>query len=161
MSIHDLPLEPKVLRSQVWLFIAYIVPQPRKPLPSEQKYRTLDENGKLTSPQDLPSWMDSAKEKWAESKEKNESFDPHKYVEAPEVFITLVIPAYNEEKRLLGMLEEKQINKGIIVFPGNMTPSARKVSCTTRLFASHYLAASLTGYSRYGSSIPSRRVFRS
>ena len=29
--------------------------------------------------------------------------------------------------RLLGILEEKNIQRGIIVFPGNMTPSARKV----------------------------------
>jgi len=30
-------------------------------------------------------------------------------------------------RKLLGILEEKSINKGIIIFPGNMTPSARKV----------------------------------
>lgn len=29
--------------------------------------------------------------------------------------------------RMLGILEEKNIQQGIIVFPGNMTPSARKV----------------------------------
>lgn len=31
------------------------------------------------------------------------------------------------ESRLLGILEEKSIQRGIIIFPGNMTPSARKV----------------------------------
>ncbi|KAI0077887.1 DNA-directed RNA polymerase RPB5 subunit [Panus rudis PR-1116 ss-1] len=30
-------------------------------------------------------------------------------------------------RKLLGILEEKAIQRGIIVFPGNMTPSARKV----------------------------------
>ncbi|KII89786.1 hypothetical protein PLICRDRAFT_108577 [Plicaturopsis crispa FD-325 SS-3] len=30
-------------------------------------------------------------------------------------------------RKLLGILEEKSIQRGIIVFPGNMTPSARKV----------------------------------
>ncbi|EIW57363.1 DNA-directed RNA polymerase RPB5 subunit [Trametes versicolor FP-101664 SS1] len=30
-------------------------------------------------------------------------------------------------RKLLGILEEKAIQQGIIVFPGNMTPSARKV----------------------------------
>ncbi|TFL04134.1 DNA-directed RNA polymerase RPB5 subunit [Pterulicium gracile] len=30
-------------------------------------------------------------------------------------------------RKLLGILEEKRISRGIIVFPGNMTPSARKV----------------------------------
>lgn len=31
-------------------------------------------------------------------------------------------------RRMLGILEEKNIQQGIIVFPGNMTPSARKAS---------------------------------
>lgn len=35
--------------------------------------------------------------------------------------------------RLLGILEEKSIQRGIIVFPGNMTPSARKVRRIDRL----------------------------
>ena len=35
--------------------------------------------------------------------------------------------AYAHVSRLLGILEEKSIQRGIIVFPGNMTPSARKV----------------------------------
>ncbi|KAG2362764.1 RNA polymerase [Suillus spraguei] len=30
-------------------------------------------------------------------------------------------------RKLLGILEEKSIMRGIIIFPGNMTPSARKV----------------------------------
>ncbi|THH27416.1 hypothetical protein EUX98_g6775 [Antrodiella citrinella] len=30
-------------------------------------------------------------------------------------------------RKLLGILEEKTISQGVIVFPGNMTPSARKV----------------------------------
>jgi len=50
--------------------------------------------------------MDRAKEKWFEAKEKNEPFNAHKYVDPAGVFMTLVIPAYNEEKRLIGMLEE-------------------------------------------------------
>lgn len=32
---------------------------------------------------------------------------------------------------MLSILEEKKIHRGIIVFPGNMTPSARKVSRLT------------------------------
>jgi len=30
-------------------------------------------------------------------------------------------------RKFLGILEEKQIKRGVIIFPGNMTPSARKV----------------------------------
>ena len=40
-------------------------------------------------------------------------------------FELLLIPTF---ARLLSILEEKSIQRGIIVFPGNMTPSARKVS---------------------------------
>lgn len=84
----------------------FVVPYPRKPLPAEQKYRTLDKEGKLTAPKDLPSWMEAAKKKYLEAKEKNQPFNAHKYVDRAEVFMTLVIPAFNEEKRLIGMLEE-------------------------------------------------------
>ena len=37
------------------------------------------------------------------------------------------LPLTRSFGRLLGILEEKNIQRGIIVFPGNMTPSARKV----------------------------------
>lgn len=90
----------------LWLFTIFIVPYPRKPLPSEKKYRTLDKDGNLTSPKELPSWMDAAKMKWLEAQQSNQEFNPRKYVERAEVFMTLVIPAFNEEKRLIGMLEE-------------------------------------------------------
>ena len=83
-----------------------MVPYPRRSLPSEKKYRTLDKDGKLTAPKDLPSWVDAAKLKYLEAKSKSQPFNAHKYVEPAEVFMTLVIPAFNEEKRLLGMLEE-------------------------------------------------------
>jgi DNA-directed RNA polymerase I, II, and III subunit RPABC1 len=46
-------------------------------------------------------------------------------------FVTIVTSAlccaHAPFVRLLGILEEKSIQRGIIVFPGNMTPSARKV----------------------------------
>lgn len=82
------------------------MPRPRKPLPSEKKYRTLDLHGHLTDPQDLPSWQDSAKGKYYAAKEKGEHIDPYKEMDAAEVFMTVVVPAYNEAKRLGPMLEE-------------------------------------------------------
>lgn len=83
-----------------------MVPYPRRPLPSEKKYRTLDKDGKLTEPKDLPCWVDEAKRKWLDAKAKSQEFNVQKYVQPAQVFMTLVIPAYNEEKRLIGMLEE-------------------------------------------------------
>jgi hypothetical protein len=46
------------------------------------------------------------------------------------MFIFLIHPLFFTNEilaGLLGILEEKSIHRGIIVFPGNMTPSARKV----------------------------------
>ena len=43
----------------------------------------------------------------------------------------------NLDCRLLTILEEKSIQRGIIVFPGNMTPSARKV-CSRAFWGFNY-----------------------
>jgi DNA-directed RNA polymerases I, II, and III subunit RPABC1 len=43
------------------------------------------------------------------------------------VTMSALFSTYAQSSRLLGILEEKSIQRGIIVFPGNMTPSARKV----------------------------------
>lgn len=50
--------------------------------------------------------MDEAKRQWLAAREKNEQFNVHENVEPAEVLMSLVIPAFNEEKRLIGMLEE-------------------------------------------------------
>ncbi|KZT29705.1 DNA-directed RNA polymerase RPB5 subunit [Neolentinus lepideus HHB14362 ss-1] len=57
-------------------------------------------------------------------------FTNHRHNPQDQIFIF-----FSEEKsvgvktmrKLLGILEEKSIQRGIIIFPGNMTPSARKV----------------------------------
>lgn len=82
------------------------MPFPRLPHPSEKKYKTLDKDGRLSEPRDLPCWVDEAKRQWLAAKEKGGKFNAHENVEPAEVLISLVIPAYNEEERLLGMLEE-------------------------------------------------------
>ncbi|KAL4884157.1 nucleotide-diphospho-sugar transferase [Aspergillus karnatakaensis] len=68
-------------------FLLYLVsPVPRPPLPQETTYRTIAKDGSITEPQPLPSWQDNQ--------------------DSPELFISLVVPAYNEKDRLGGMLEE-------------------------------------------------------
>ncbi len=63
-------------------------------------------DGKTSSPLPLPCWYDkhvALKEMASRGKiTREEAFQ----VEAAEVFVTLVVPAYNEELRLSGMLEE-------------------------------------------------------
>lgn len=46
--------------------------------------------------------------------------------------------------RLLGILEEKSIQRGIIVFPGAMTPSARKVGFVPHAFAANLIFSRLS-----------------
>ncbi|RMZ75290.1 hypothetical protein DV738_g5550, partial [Chaetothyriales sp. CBS 135597] len=72
----------------IWL-VSLVAPVPRPPRRSEKTFRTVDQAGKLTEPEALQDSLDLAAE-----------------IEPADVFMTLVIPAYNEEKRLTGMLEE-------------------------------------------------------
>jgi dolichyl-phosphate beta-glucosyltransferase len=64
------------------------------------------ENGKKSQPQPLPCWYDNhvtLKEMAAENRiPADEAFQ----VADAEVFMSLIVPAYNEEERLPGMLEE-------------------------------------------------------
>ncbi|CDM36045.1 CAZyme family GT2 [Penicillium roqueforti] len=77
------------------LFIFFVAPVPRKPLPEEKKYRTLAKDGSVTDPEPLPCWLESHTKKST----------PHTIAPA-ELFMSVVVPAYNEEDRLTGMLEE-------------------------------------------------------
>jgi dolichyl-phosphate beta-glucosyltransferase len=65
------------------------------------RYRTLAEDGQITKPRQLPCWQDS----WERARKQT----PNKRdlpIEKSDVFMSVVVPAYNEEERLLGMLEE-------------------------------------------------------
>ena len=84
------------------------VPSPRPSLRSEKTYRTVDHAGNVTEPEPLPSWYDKLALKLAKSREEDDEkdIDLAAEIEAPEVLVTLVVPAFNEELRLTGMLEE-------------------------------------------------------
>lgn len=86
------------------LFI--LAPTPRSPYESEKTYITTTPSGSISSPKPLSCWHDS----WLAYKKKCQAAgDFEKYVGAiddAEVEMSVVIPAYNEEKRLEGMLEE-------------------------------------------------------
>lgn len=83
---------------QFYVLLWLVAPIPRKSLPEEQKYRTLAKDGSVTK-QSLPCWFDS----WASTKREIPHGGP---MEAAELFMSVVVPAYNEEDRLAGMLEE-------------------------------------------------------
>ena len=79
----------------LYSLLLLVSPKPRVPTPSEKLYTALSEDGFKTQPQPLPCWVDRR------SRENEE--EP---IEPAELFMSVVIPAYNEEDRLIGMLEE-------------------------------------------------------
>ncbi|PYH41702.1 dolichyl-phosphate beta-glucosyltransferase [Aspergillus saccharolyticus JOP 1030-1] len=85
----------------VYVTLYAVAPIPRKPYPEEKQYRTLTKDGAITEPQELPCWQDA----WDAKKRPGRILD-NPSVEEPELFLSLVVPAYNEEDRLGGMLEE-------------------------------------------------------
>ncbi|PGH13931.1 hypothetical protein AJ79_03346 [Helicocarpus griseus UAMH5409] len=76
------------------LFI--VAPRPRPPFPQEKRYQTIAEDGSVTETRPLPCWQDRL----------GYPTDDARKMEKAELFMSVVVPAYNEEDRLVGMLEE-------------------------------------------------------
>lgn len=87
----------------VVLFIA--APFPREPLAPEKCYITLDAQGAPTKPKPLPCWQDKLHTQRHKS-EKLDSVAEASGLEEAELFMSVVVPAYNEEARLVEMMEE-------------------------------------------------------
>ncbi len=99
------------LRSQVYILLHLIAPKPRAPFPSEKTYLTTNPDGTTSSPKQLPCWYD----RWLAQGKLNEKYPtiPDGFpvpdtgaIEPAEVEMSVVIPAYNEEERLVPALEE-------------------------------------------------------
>nr|OQO30217.1 hypothetical protein B0A51_01365 [Rachicladosporium sp. CCFEE 5018] len=84
----------------------FLAPVPRPARTSEKQYITVDASGRTTAPQPLPCWHDNhlALRQMARQGQIPPS-EANQITEA-ELFMTLVVPAYNEQHRLSGMLEE-------------------------------------------------------
>lgn len=63
-------------------------------------------NGHISEPRDLPCWVDTWRAKKEIAKKKGSKLNRFIKPDDPEVFLSVVVPAYNEEARLGGMLEE-------------------------------------------------------
>ncbi|KAI9885191.1 MAG: hypothetical protein M1823_003031 [Watsoniomyces obsoletus] len=96
-----------------YLVLCVIAPVPRAPLASEKRYVTVDPNADVTPPRSLPCWLDE----WTTRREATRGRptpqagiesekDIDEAIEPPEVFLSVVVPAYNEESRLPAMLDE-------------------------------------------------------
>ena len=87
--------------AQFYITLYTVAPVPRKPFPEEKKYRTLLKDGSITEPLQLPCWQDAL-----DARKRPGRILNHSSMEDADLFISLVVPAYNEEDRLGGMLEE-------------------------------------------------------
>ena len=89
----------------------FFAPVPRPPRQSEKQYITILPDGSRSPPRELPCWIDRwSAEKEAEKKKvgqgKKVVVPTQTPIEDAELFMSVVVPAYNEEERLTGMLEE-------------------------------------------------------
>ncbi|KAL9097511.1 MAG: hypothetical protein Q9165_000407 [Trypethelium subeluteriae] len=91
----------------LYLTLYLVAPVPRPPYPSEKTYTTILPDGSRSPPQPLPSWLDShvARKNLARRKHSAKLLEDIP-VDPASVFVSVVVPAYNEETRLAGMLEE-------------------------------------------------------
>lgn len=60
----------------------------------------------MTEPEPLPCWYDDILQKHAKARSEGKEIELEQEIEPAEVFMTVVVPAFNEEDRLTGMLEE-------------------------------------------------------
>lgn len=85
--------------AQLYLTILAIAPIPRGEYPSEKRYVTSQSSGQRSSPQLLPAWYDE----WEEQHLRHAGAEQ---IAPAKLYMSVVIPAYNEEQRLPSMLEE-------------------------------------------------------
>jgi len=93
-------------RLQLYTLLYFVAPIPRPTRPSEKTYKTILPNGKASEARQLPSWLDRWRARKELEKGEDGSGQSQREVEEPEIFMSVVVPAYNEEARLTGMLEE-------------------------------------------------------
>lgn len=106
-----LVLTVAVLLSKAYTILHIVAPKPRDSFPSEKKYLTTKPGGGVSEARPLPCWYD----RWFAERQLSEStsagsdaFDVPDtgHIEPAEVEVSVVIPAYNEEKRIVPALEE-------------------------------------------------------
>jgi len=91
---------------QFYLALFIVAPIPRPPLSSERTYQSIDANGETGNTRQLPCWQDAYDARKLAAQGKADKADENCEIEESEVFVSLVVPAYNEEERLGTMLKE-------------------------------------------------------
>ncbi|KAF1991085.1 glycosyltransferase family 2 protein [Aulographum hederae CBS 113979] len=90
----------------VYVAVFIVAPDPRPPRRPEKTYVTILPDGNVSESKQLPCWQDQwrAKKELARRQRKEDSAVDT--IDEGEIFMSVVVPAYNEERRLGGMLEE-------------------------------------------------------
>ncbi|KAL9133310.1 MAG: hypothetical protein Q9175_005512 [Cornicularia normoerica] len=89
-----------------YLALFIVAPVPRPPLRSETTYRTIEPSEYTGEARALPCWQDKYNAQTEAARRRGDSTETDLHVEEPEVFMSLVVPAFNEEERLGIMLTE-------------------------------------------------------
>ncbi|OAA60767.1 Glycosyl transferase, family 2 [Cordyceps fumosorosea ARSEF 2679] len=99
----------------LFVLLHLVAPKPRAPFPSEKTYITSAPNGAPTAPRPLPCWYDRwfAERRLSKTRSASASADADPTaipdtgaIEPAELLLSVVLPAYNEEDRILPTLEE-------------------------------------------------------
>ncbi len=94
----------------LYLVLLFVAPKPRLPFPSEKTYLTSHPSGTPVSRQ-LPCWYD----RWLSERQLSAATNKKRDVaglidsatiEPAELAMTIIVPAYNEEQRILPALDE-------------------------------------------------------
>lgn len=91
---------------QFYIFLYIVAPTPRDILRSETTYRHIESNGSVSSSKSLPYWKSIFDQHKRLARERGDLSDSNVGIEDAEVFMSLVVPAFNEENRLGIMLRE-------------------------------------------------------
>ncbi|MCJ1234449.1 dolichyl-phosphate beta-glucosyltransferase [Varicellaria rhodocarpa] len=90
----------------LYLTLFIVAPIPRAPTQAEKIFRHIEPDGKISTAKQLSCWQDVYNAQKHTAQRKGDFSDTGIEIEKPEIFMSLVIPAYNEEDRLGIMLSE-------------------------------------------------------
>lgn len=90
----------------MYLAVFIVAPIPREPLPSEKVYKSIGPSGRVNEAALLPCWQDKCDARRGAAIRRGDFSNQRVEIEQPDLFLSLVVPAYNEQDRLNDMLQE-------------------------------------------------------